>query len=127
MKKLKHVKMDKVNIEEKLGQIKEYWDPHIAAELNGQQIKLAKIKGSFVWHSHEQEDEMFLVLKGQMRMHLRDKTIVVNQNEFIIVPKGIEHMPEAEEEVHLMLFEPAGTINTGEVVNDKTKKYLKRI
>jgi len=119
--------MDKVNIEEKLGQIKEYWDPHIAAELNGQQIKLAKIKGSFVWHSHEQEDEMFLVLKGQMRMHLRDKTIVVNQNEFIIVPKGIEHMPEAEEEVHLMLFEPAGTINTGEVVNDKTKKYLKRI
>jgi len=127
LKKLKHVKMDKVNIEEKLGQIKEYWDPHIAAELNGQQIKLAKIKGSFVWHSHEQEDEMFLVLKGQMRMHLRDKTIVVNQNEFIIVPKGIEHMPEAEEEVHLMLFEPAGTINTGEVVNDKTKKYLKRI
>ena len=127
MKKLKHVKMDKVNIEEKLGQIKEYWDPHIAGELNGQQIKLAKIKGSFVWHSHEQEDEMFIVLKGQMRMHLRDKTIVVNQNEFIIVPKGIEHMPEAEEEVHLMLFEPAGTINTGEVVNDKTKKYLKRI
>lgn len=119
--------MDKVNIEEKLGQIKEYWDPHIAGELNGQQIKLAKIKGSFVWHSHEQEDEMFLVLKGQMRMHLRDKTIVVNQNEFIIVPKGIEHMPEAEEEVHLMLFEPAGTINTGEVVNDKTKKDLKRI
>jgi mannose-6-phosphate isomerase-like protein (cupin superfamily) len=119
--------MDKVNFEEKLGQIKEYWDPHIAAELNGQQIKLAKIKGSFVWHSHEQEDEMFLVLKGQMRMHLRDKTIVVNQNEFIIVPKGIEHMPEAEEEVHLMLFEPAGTINTGEVVNDKTKKDLKRI
>ena len=119
--------MDKVNIEEKLGQIKEYWDPHIAAELNGQQIKLAKIKGSFVWHSHEQEDEMFLVLKGQMRMHLRDKTIVVNQNEFIIVPKGIEHMPEAEEEVHLMLFESAGTINTGEVVNDKTKKDLKRI
>lgn len=119
--------MDKVNIEEKLGQIKEYWDPHIVGELNGQQIKLAKIKGSFVWHSHEKEDEMFLVLRGQMRMHLRDKTIVVNQNEFIILPKGVEHMPEAEEEVHLMLFEPAGTINTGEVVNDKTKKDLKRI
>lgn len=119
--------MEKVNLEEKLKKITDYWDPHIAGDLNGQQIKLAKIKGSFVWHSHEKEDEMFLVIKGQMRMHLRDKTIHINQNEFIIIPRGVEHMPEAEEEVHLMLFEPAGTINTGEVINDRTKKDLKRI
>ena len=119
--------MEKTNIAEKLDLIKDYWNPHIAGELNGQQIKLVKIKGTFVWHSHEKEDEMFLVLKGQMRMHLRDKVIEVKQNEYIIIPKGVEHMPEADEEVHLMLFEPTSTVNTGEVENEMTKKNLKRI
>lgn len=117
--------MEKINIHQKLDVITNHWDPHIVAELNGQHVKLAKIKGEFIWHAHEKEDEMFLVIKGILLMHLRDRTITVNENEFIVIPKGIEHKPEAMEEVHLLLFEPCGTVNTGEIINEMTRKDLK--
>ncbi|MEO5929992.1 MAG: cupin domain-containing protein [Candidatus Kapaibacterium sp.] len=112
--------LEKVDIAEKLDLITEYYHPHIAGELNGQHVKLAKLKGPFVWHSHEHEDEMFLVVKGEMLMKLRDGDITLRAGEFLIVPRGVEHMPVADEEVHLMLFEPAGTLNTGDVRNELT-------
>ncbi|MEP7218808.1 MAG: cupin domain-containing protein [Bacteroidota bacterium] len=112
--------LEKVDIAEKLDLITEYYHPHIAGELNGQHVKLAKLKGPFVWHSHEHEDEMFLVVKGEMLMKLRDGDIPLRAGEFLIVPRGVEHMPVADEEVHLMLFEPAGTLNTGDVRNELT-------
>lgn len=96
-------------------------------ELNGQQVKLAKLKGEFVWHKHENEDEMFLVLDGVLKMEFRDKTIVIKKDEFIIVPKGTEHKPVAENEVSVMLFEPASTLNTGNIENERTKRKLEEI
>ncbi|MDB5033961.1 MAG: cupin protein [Chlorobi bacterium] len=108
--------LEKVDIAGKLDRITEYYHPHIAGELNGQHVKLAKLKGPFVWHSHQHEDEMFLVVKGE----LRDGDITLRAGEFLIVPRGVEHMPVADEEVHLMLFEPAGTLNTGDVRNELT-------
>ena len=118
---------EKINIAEKLSLFKEYWSPKIVGELNGQYVKLAKFKGNFVWHKHENEDEMFYVLKGNFKMEFRDKTVEINEDEFIIVPKGVDHKPVAEEEVSVMLFEPKTILNTGDKKNDFTKEDLERI
>jgi len=119
--------MEKVNIQNKLSLFSDHWNPRIVGELNGQQVKLAKLHGEFVWHKHDNEDEMFYVLKGKLKMEFRDKTVEVNENEFIIVPRGVEHRPVAEQEVSLMLFEPATTLNTGDVINDRTRGDLERL
>lgn len=119
--------MEKVIIAEKLKLFSEYWSPKIVGELNGQHVKLAKFKGEFVWHKHDDEDEMFWVVEGVLKMELRDKTIVVCKNEFLIVPKGTEHKPCAENEVSVMLFEPATTLNTGDAKSDLTKHVLDNI
>lgn len=115
--------IDKVNINSKFSQFSDYWNPRIAGELNGQQVKLAKFKGEFVWHSHEQEDEMFLVIRGSFKMELRDKVLDISEGEFIIIPKGTEHRPVAPEEVHVMLFEPATTLNTGNAENSGLSRH----
>ena len=114
--------MGKINIKQKLSLISEYWSPKIVGELNGQQVKLAKIKGEFIWHKHDNEDELFFVIKGCLKIMYRDKTVIVNENEFTIVPKGVEHKPVADEEVAIMLFEPATTINTGNIQNELTER-----
>lgn len=119
--------MEKVNLEEKFAKIPAAFNPHIAGELNGQLIKLVKVKGEFVWHHHEHEDEMFYVVKGSFDMHLRDKVITINPGEFIIIPKGVEHKPVAREEAEVMLFEPAATLNTGNIENELTVKNLHSI
>ncbi len=119
--------MEKVNIQEKLSQIHEHFQPHIVGELNGQHVKLCKFGGPFVWHSHDNEDEMFMVLKGTFTMELRDKNIVLNEGEFLIVPRTVEHKPVADEEVHIMLFEPAETLNTGNIRSEMTVDAPKRI
>lgn len=119
--------MDKINLKEKFSLFSEYWSPKIVGELNGQLVKLAKFKGEFIWHHHEHEDELFLVVEGTLNMAFRDKTITVNKGEFIIVPKGTEHKPIADEEVLVMLFEPAATINTGNTNNGLTKTTLDKI
>jgi len=116
--------MNKVNVAEKLSLFSDYFSPKIAGELNGQQVKLVKFKGEFIWHKHDNEDEMFYVLKGSFKMELRDKTIVLNENEFLIVPRGVEHKPVADEEVSIMLFEPATTLNTGDAESELTKTIL---
>jgi mannose-6-phosphate isomerase-like protein (cupin superfamily) len=107
--------MDVINIKQKLGKFSDYFNPRIIAELNGQHVKLGKFKGEFTWHSHKDEDELFFVVKGKFFMDFRDKTIEIKEGEMIVVPKGTEHRPRADEEVHVMLFEPAGTFNTGDV------------
>ena len=119
--------MDKVNISEKLNQFSDYYNPRIIGELNGQHVKAVKLKGDFIWHKHDHEDEMFLVVRGKLKMEFRDKTVEVSPGEFIIVPRGIEHKPGADEEVHLLLFEPASTLNTGNVVNERTREVLEKI
>lgn len=119
--------MEKINVSEKLSLFSDYWNPRVAGELNGQQVKLVKFKGPFTWHHHEQEDELFYVVRGSFDMELRDKIITINEGEFIIVPKGVEHRPNAKEEVHIMLFEPVSTLNTGNIENEFTKKELKNI
>jgi mannose-6-phosphate isomerase-like protein (cupin superfamily) len=116
--------MEKVNLTEKLSQFNDYFNPRIAGELNGQQVKLVKFKGEFVWHHHDHEDELFYVVKGSFDMHLREKVITVSQGEFIIMPRGMEHKPVANEEVEIMLFEPASTLNTGNVVDGRTRTEL---
>lgn len=116
--------MDKININEKLNLFKEHFNPKIIAGLNGQHVKLGKFKGDFVWHSHENEDEMFYVLKGSFFMEFRDKTIELKEGEMIVIPKGVEHKPRADVEVCVMLFEPAGTLNTGNTENEFTKKEI---
>ena len=113
-------RVDKVNLAEKLGQFSEHWQPKIVGELNGQHVKLVKFQGPFVWHHHDDEDEMFLVLKGGFVMEFRDRTVALKEGEFLIVPRGMEHRPVAENEVHVLLFEPAGTRNTGNVENERT-------
>ena len=118
---------EKVNIEQKLSLFSDYWNPRIAGELNGQHIKLVKFKGEFTWHKHDNEDEMFYVIKGSFTMKLRDGDIDINENEFIIIPKGVEHCPSAKEEVSVMLFEPVSTINTGNVKGEFTKFNLDKI
>ena len=119
--------MEKVNVGEKFREIREYWKPYIVAELNGQHVKLDKLKGEFVWHHHQNEDEMFLVVKGRFRMEFRDEHVWVEEGEFIVVPRGVEHRPVAEEEAHILLFEPASTLNTGNVRDERTLEKLERI
>jgi len=119
--------MGKVNLEQKFQLFTEHWSPKIVGELNGQHVKLAKLKGEFVWHKHDHEDELFFVVKGNFKMEYRDRTVIVNENEFLIVPKGVEHKPVADEEVWVMLFEPATTLNTGDTENELTKHILDRI
>ncbi len=116
--------MEKVNLQQKLSLFSEHWSPKIVGELNGQHVKLAKLKGEFVWHKHQNEDELFFVIKGSLKMEYRDKTVVINENEFLIVPKGIEHRPVADEEVSIMLFEPVTTLNTGDTKSELTKHTL---
>ena len=119
--------MSKVNIAEKFSKFDEYWSPHIAAELNGQYVKLVKVNGEFVFHHHEHEDEMFLVVKGRFRMDFRDRYEWIEEGEFIVVPRGVEHRPVAEEECWIVLFEPASTLNTGNVENEMTLHELDRV
>ena len=119
--------MEKVNLSEKFNLFNEHWSPKIAGELNGQHVKLAKLQGEFVWHKHDEEDEMFFVVKGTLAIEFRDKTIVLNENEFLVVPKGVEHKPVAHDEVWAMLFEPASTLNTGNAESELTKRELDRI
>jgi len=121
------MKIKKVNIAEKLSLINDYWNPRIAGELNGQQVKLAKLHGDFVMHQHQNEDEMFLVIKGHLTMRLENETLEIAEGEFIIIPKGTMHQPVAKTEVHVLLFEPATTINTGNTQNHFTKTNLKSI
>lgn len=113
--------MEKVIVRQKFEKFSDYWNPRIVGELNGQHVKLAKLKGEFVWHQHENEDEMFLVISGELKMELKDRTILLLPGEFIIIPRGTEHRPVADAEVQVMLFEPASTINTG-----NTDSHLKR-
>ena len=119
--------MEKVNVVEKFASIPEAWKPRIAGELNGQMVKLGKFKGPFVWHHHENEDELFLVVKGRFRMELRDKNLWLEEGEFLIVPRGVEHRPVADEEAWVVLFEPASTLNTGNVTNERTLHELERV
>jgi len=119
--------MEKVNLLEKFSQFNDHWNPKIAGELNGQHVKLVKFQGPFTWHHHEYEDELFYVVKGSFTMELRDKDIELNEGDFLIVPKGTEHRPNAAEEVWVMLFEPAATLNTGNTDNQFTKKELQNI
>jgi mannose-6-phosphate isomerase-like protein (cupin superfamily) len=119
--------VDKVNIEEKLALFDERWKPKIVGELNGQYVKLVKFIGEFVWHHHDDEDELFLVVRGRFRMEFRERSVWIEEGEFIVVPRGVEHRPVAEEEAHVLLFEPASTLNTGNVRNDLTVAELDRI
>ena len=119
--------LQKINIAEKLSLFSDHFNPRIVGELNGQHIKLVKFQGEFVWHHHENEDEMFLVIEGSFQMELRDKIVDLKKGDFIIIPKGTEHCPIATEEVHVMLFEPAGTLNTGNTQNDLTRNQLETI
>ena len=112
--------MHPVRLADKFSQILEHWSPRIVGELNGQQVKLAKLRGEFVWHRHQDEDELFLVIKGTLRMRFRDEEVVINAGEFLIVPRGVEHQPVADDEVEVLLFEPAGTLNTGDTRNAYT-------
>ena len=111
--------MDKVNFLEKFALIDDYWHPRIVGELNGQHVKLVKVKGEFVWHHHDDEDELFLILNGRLTIEFRDRNVVLEEGEFLVIPRGVEHRPVAEEECWMMLFEPAGTLNTGNVLNDE--------
>jgi len=119
--------MDKVNLRQKLTQFAEQWSPKIVGELNGQMVKLVKFQGEFVWHHHDDEDEMFLVVQGRFRMDFRDRAVWVEEGEFLIVPRGVEHCPFAEEEAHVLLFEPASTLNTGNVQNERTVARLQTL
>ena len=119
--------MEKVNLAEKLSTFSDYFNPRIVGELNGQQVKLVKFQGEFIWHHHDHEDELFFVVKGSFDMQMRDKTITVNAGEFLIMPRGTEHKPVAREEVEILLFEPATTLNTGNVENEMTVKNLETI
>ncbi len=109
-----------INLQDKLSKFSEHWSPKIIAQMNDYHFKLAKVQGEFVWHDHPETDEMFLVLKGQLEIHLRDGVVTLNEGEMYVVPKGVEHKPVAENECHIMLIEPAGTVNTGDVVDEKT-------
>jgi mannose-6-phosphate isomerase-like protein (cupin superfamily) len=116
--------VDKVNLTEKFALFDEYWSPKIVGGLNGQYVKLAKLKGEFVWHHHEAEDELFLVLEGRLIIRLRDRDVVLDPGEFLIVPRGVEHKPVAEKEVRVLLFEPMSTLHTGTVRTERTVDKL---
>lgn len=119
--------MEKVNLAEKFALFAEHWSPQVAGELNGQQVKLVKFRGAFVWHHHAAEDELFLVIRGSFRMEFRDRSVELHAGEFLIVPSGVEHRPVADEEVEVLLFEPATTINTGSAGGERTVTALRRI
>lgn len=119
--------MEKVNLTQKFSQISDHWNPRIVGEVNDFHVKLVKLKGEFIWHHHDHEDEMFLIIKGRLLMKFRDRDVWLDEGEFVIVPHGVEHMPVAPEEVHLMLFEPKGTLNTGNVINERTVSDLEQI
>jgi len=119
--------LDKVNISEKFNQFKEYWNPKIVGEINDSYVKLAKLKGEFEWHFHEEEDELFLVVKGKLLLKLRDRDIHLEEGEFFIVPKGVEHLPIADEEAHVIFIEPRTTLNTGNVQDERTVSDLERL
>ena len=119
--------VEKVNLAEKFNLFEEHWSPKIAGEVNDSYVKLVKFTGEFVWHHHEAEDEMFLVVKGSMTMRLRDRDIEVGEGEFIIIPRGVEHMPVADAEAHVVLFEPKSVLNTGNVTNERTRAELERV
>jgi mannose-6-phosphate isomerase-like protein (cupin superfamily) len=119
--------LEKINVHEKFSLFSELWQPKVIAELNGQEVKLVRVKGEFVWHHHVIEDELFYVLKGTLTMKFRDRDVILNDGEMIVVPRGVEHKPVAEEEVWLMLFEPMQTLNTGNVRNERTVNELERI
>lgn len=118
---------NKVNLAEKLSLFDEHWSPKVVGELNGQHVKLVKLLGDFVWHHHDDEDELFLVTKGRFRMEYRDREEWIGEGEFVVVPRGVEHRPVAEEEAHVMLFEPASTVNTGNADGEMTVAELDRI
>ncbi|SRR5260370_24749334 len=119
--------MHTVNLREKFAKFSDYCNPRVIGELNDCQVKAVKLKGEFIWHHHDNEDELFLVVKGILRMKFRDQEAIVNAGEFIIVPRGVEHLPVADEEVHILLLEPKTTLNTGNVVNERTVSQLERI
>ena len=119
--------MDKVSVSEKLATFTDHWKPRIVAELNGQHLKVVKFKGPFIWHQHELEDELFLVVKGHLRMEFRDRSVDLKEGELLVVPRGVEHRPVADEETHVLLFEPASTVNTGNVCDERTVQQLERI
>ena len=119
--------MNTVNLNEKFGNFSDYWSPKIIGEVNDCHVKAAKLKGEFIWHHHEAEDELFLVVKGTLRMKFRDHEAVIKEGEFIVVPRGVEHCPVADEEVHIILIEPKSTLNTGNITNERTVAQLERI
>ncbi len=119
--------MEKINIKDKFGLFDEYWSPKVGGEINDCEVKLAKLMGEFEWHSHPKEDEMFLVVKGRLRIKLRERDIDLEEGEFLVVPRGVEHLPVAGDEVWVMLVEPKGTLNTGNVVTERTVSQPERI
>jgi mannose-6-phosphate isomerase-like protein (cupin superfamily) len=119
--------MEKVNLAQKFDLFDTYWQPKIVGEVNDTHVKLVRLKGEFVWHRHDAEDEMFLVVKGRLLMKLRDGDVELGEGEFIIIPKGVEHLPVAPEEAHVLLLEPKSTLNTGDVLNERTVTNLERI
>jgi mannose-6-phosphate isomerase-like protein (cupin superfamily) len=119
--------MDKVNLKQKFSMFNDYWSPKIVGELNDSHVKLVKLKGEFVWHQHETEDELFLVVKGNLLIKLRDQDIFLKEGEFVIIPGGVEHLPIAKDEVHVLLLEPKTTLNTGNIDNERTVVDLERI
>lgn len=119
--------MEKVNLAEKFARFTDHWSPKIVGELNGQQVKLVKFLGEFVWHHHDTEDELFLVVRGTFRMEFRDRTVELQPGEFLIVPRGVEHRPVADTEVEVLLFEPASTLNTGSAGGERTVANLRRL
>jgi len=119
--------VEKLNVAEKLALVRDYWNPRVVAELNGQHVKVVKLLGEFVWHAHEREDELFLVVRGRMRIDFRDGPVELGEGEAIVVPRGVEHRPVADEECSVLLFEPASTVNTGGVREARTRDVLERI
>lgn len=126
-KNFRQIKMEVIKLAEKFNLFNDLWSPKIVGELNGQEIKLAKVKGEFVWHNHQNEDELFFVIKGKLKIEFADKTVEINEGEMLIVPKGVEHKPIAEKEVLLMLFEPKDIKHTGEVNSELTVTKYERI
>ena len=119
--------MKTINLQERFSLFSDYWNPRIIGEVNECHVKAVKLKGEFIWHHHEQEDELFLVVRGTLRMKFRDHETLVREGEFIIVPRGVEHLPIADEEVHIVLLEPKTTVNTGNITNERTAAQLQRI
>jgi mannose-6-phosphate isomerase-like protein (cupin superfamily) len=119
--------VERINLREKLSRFSDHWNPRVVGELNGQQVKLTKLKGEFIWHQHELEDEFFLVLQGRLTIRFRGGEVVLGPGDCCIVPRGVEHQPACVEETHVLLFEPAGTLNTGNVENERTRRRLERI